>query len=61
MQDVSIFCQLSGTLPYGAFYFARLRVFSFHTLSLFGVKTEVQDNIPSVAELDWILMLHADS
>lgn len=41
MQDVSIFCQLSSTFPYGALYFARLRVFSFHALSLFGVKTDL--------------------
>lgn len=59
-QDVSIFCQLSSTFPYGALYFARLRVFSFHALSLFGVKTEIWENIPSVTELDWTLMLHAD-
>lgn len=35
-------------------------MFSFHALSLFGVKTEIWENIPSVTELDWTLMLHAD-
>lgn len=60
MQDISIFCQLTGTFPCGALYFARLRVFPFHALSLFGVKTEVQENIPSVTELDWTLMIHGD-